>query len=117
MKKPTLPFFLLLCMALSLVCPPACADPITLHFQDLGVIADQSITVYNLSGVCAAETNTSGTIELDSDNSWTYTIQLQPSPINQTSKSLLDSLLALISGHALEFMLVFAVIFLIFRRH
>jgi len=97
-------------------CSSVSADEITVNFQSLGLI-QQDVKLFDSDGDLVTVANTSSSVTLNSSESAFYTIQIQPSPVNQDPVHLLDSVVGFLTNNALIVALVlFAVLVIAGRR-
>lgn len=92
--------FLVSCILIS----PAIAeefedDFITITFQDLGLIQEQTINIYNGTGFVVDTINTSGTVTLPTNTTGFYTFQMKPTPGNMSGTSMLDQIQTLLTTY------------------
>jgi uncharacterized membrane protein YoaK (UPF0700 family) len=110
------PFLLLLfaCALLSALTLPVTAsdDTITLTFQDLGIIQEQTIRIYNGSGHLIETVNTSSSVELLTNNTGFYTLQIQPTATNVTGLTILDQIQTLLTSY--WWLVLFVLLILVF---
>ena len=101
-------------LLLGLLAAPAAAldDTITLTFQDLGLIQEQTIKIYNGSGYLVDTVNTSSSVELLTNNTGFYTLQIQPTATNVTGLTLLDQIQTLLTTY--WWLVVFVLLILVF---
>lgn len=107
---------LLISAILSLFVAPVTADEyITITFQDLGIIGDQDLKIFNSDGEYVTTFNTSQTWsitlnESSDDFSSLYTVQVQPSATNQTPTGIMDTFFNFILNNWLVLLLIAIVI-------
>lgn len=97
------------------LCSGVTADEVTVNFQSLGLI-QQDVKLFDSSGALVATANTTSSVSLNTTESAFYTIQIQPSPVNQDPVSLLDSLVGFLTANALIIVVVLFIVLVIYGR-
>ena len=114
--KTSLLCICLLITALFLIAPVSAdaeSESLMITFQDLGVISNQTIRVFDDTGTIVATTTTDGTVNLCynlSEGSSMYTFQIQPSAGNVQADTMMNTMLSYLKDYWL--LLVFLIVIL-----
>ena len=112
---PIIPLLSLL-LIVTLCISPVLGDDIYITMQDLGVIQDQDIKIFNDTGGLVVTINTSMGVSLNTTESTFYTFQIQPAVTNMNGTTMLEDGANFVANNALGVILVLVIVALIFGR-
>ena len=116
-----LKYFTVFLLIVSILTVPAlAADTVTINFQDLNVVQDQTFKIFNDTGGLIYTGNTGNdtlnSFDLNYNTSTFYTIQFQPGVSNMDTVTMFDNIFAWISDYGLIIVLIVGLLVAITRK-
>ena len=108
-------------LIVSIITVPAfAADTVTINFQDLNVVQDQTFKIFNDTGGLIHTGNTGNdtlnSFDLNYNTSTFYTIQFQPGITNMESTTMFETILAWLKDYGIIIVLIIGLLFAVTRK-